>query len=224
MLIKSWNAVKHTVPDKVRQALNMGELNIQWQLDKPFLITSGKGEISRAVNKVIDIEEATIWLSTLTSQKQKNSMAITRLEKSIPTQQASIKQVAEPLAQVEDLLVAAEQLNRRLVNKRKRAQGIRSAVDGYRRAYVRLDALKPAYKAEKLLFQAEALATVIRTLEKKLTAIHNFIRVVAYLIELNEQVAQVRGDYMHLMNKLGKCPWCLSIVNAETMKRLTKEL
>ena len=44
------------IPDKIKDEINMGEVNIQKQMDAPFLLSESSGEVSRFFNRVLDLE------------------------------------------------------------------------------------------------------------------------------------------------------------------------
>lgn len=46
-----------TVPSTISDFLNLGEVNFQWQHDAPFWLTDPAGEVSRNLNRVINLQE-----------------------------------------------------------------------------------------------------------------------------------------------------------------------
>lgn len=61
------------IPGDIRNALNMGEMNIQSQFDAPFLIMSPPGEVARTINKITKLEQVDKWKAELTRRiNQKN--------------------------------------------------------------------------------------------------------------------------------------------------------
>lgn len=54
------------IPAPVRSYLNIGEINIQKQFERPFLILSSPGEIGRTINRITQLEEADQWKQDLT--------------------------------------------------------------------------------------------------------------------------------------------------------------
>lgn len=58
-----------SVPDDVENALNFGELNIQKQLELPFLLTKvSPGQIAKKINDITRLGDADIWQSNLTTE------------------------------------------------------------------------------------------------------------------------------------------------------------
>jgi len=63
----TYQAMKGNLPDKIKSLMNVDEINIQRQLDSPFLITGSAGEIARMINNITNLEKVDLWVSDLTS-------------------------------------------------------------------------------------------------------------------------------------------------------------
>jgi hypothetical protein len=50
-------ALVHSVPDVVTNILNMGSINLQAQMDAPFLLADSPGEVAKILNKIVNLEE-----------------------------------------------------------------------------------------------------------------------------------------------------------------------
>lgn len=59
-------AIDKDVPDVIAKASAMSDLNLQRQLDKPFLICSTAGEVARVFNKITRLEKPDLAVSLLT--------------------------------------------------------------------------------------------------------------------------------------------------------------
>lgn len=55
------------IPDEVVAGLNIGELNLQSQLDNHFLVCSPPGQIAKFINKIVDLQEIQEFLKQLTT-------------------------------------------------------------------------------------------------------------------------------------------------------------
>lgn len=64
----SFQGMGRDVPDVVREAFNLSEINIQKQLDQPYLITSAPGEAGKVINKITKLEEVDEWVSKITTK------------------------------------------------------------------------------------------------------------------------------------------------------------
>lgn len=88
-----FNSSAEDVPDFVKEALNISELNIQTQLDPPFLITSSAGEVAKTVNRITKLEQVDEWVSDLTRQINKVNGDIETSRNNIKNYTESIKQI-----------------------------------------------------------------------------------------------------------------------------------
>lgn len=68
---KTLEAVGRDVPKEVSDALNMNEVNIQKQMDAPFLLSDSPGEVARFFNKLIKLDKIDTYLSSIESKKRK---------------------------------------------------------------------------------------------------------------------------------------------------------
>lgn len=53
---KKLKAIKTDVPDEIKHILNIDNVNIQKQLDSPFLLSSSSGEVAKFFNKTIKLD------------------------------------------------------------------------------------------------------------------------------------------------------------------------
>jgi hypothetical protein len=51
-----FDAIKAEVPEEVRRALNMNEINLQMQLDRPFLLADSPGEVGAHFNRIAHLD------------------------------------------------------------------------------------------------------------------------------------------------------------------------
>lgn len=63
-----FKAFKLSVPDEVQSTLNMNEINIQGQLDAPFLLSNSPGEVALHFNKVARLDKIDTGLANVQHQ------------------------------------------------------------------------------------------------------------------------------------------------------------
>lgn len=64
-------AVGTSVPQEVVDALNFDNINIQYQLDAPFLLTETSGEVARMLNKIVKLDDIDSTTRAIISYKRK---------------------------------------------------------------------------------------------------------------------------------------------------------
>jgi hypothetical protein len=72
-------AIGQSVPEQVHDFFNLSEVNIQKQLDAPFLLSNTPGEIARFFNQIIKLDEIDASLSLADKMKRDNNAEIKRL-------------------------------------------------------------------------------------------------------------------------------------------------
>lgn len=67
----SFKAFGQGVPQDIQDILNMSKINIQYQLDTPFLLSETPGEIARYFNRIVDLEIIDVSLKNADSRLRK---------------------------------------------------------------------------------------------------------------------------------------------------------
>jgi exonuclease SbcC len=80
---KPLEAVGTSLPDEVASLLNISEINLEAQLDAPFLLSESAGEVARYLNRIVNLEEADHYQSEIDSKKRKCDADAKRTEESI---------------------------------------------------------------------------------------------------------------------------------------------
>lgn len=219
-----FEAVGTKVPDPVRRVLNIDTVNMQAQLDQPYLVAGNKGDISRAVNRVIQIEVADKWLSELNARDGQNKQHVKALEVVLDTQSAKAALLAD-VPKAEDFIVGAELEETRLGVARRRAQNIAHLLDDLAYADQRLEAYNQIVTPlEQLVNAAEAAQAGIDEHQQTVLKIEDLWRSEAYVQELAKAYEQTAAQYVALLEELGQCPTCLSPVDEGLITQLKKEL
>lgn len=93
------------VPDEVKQLLNLEEVNIQSQLDAPFLLSETSGDVAQHFNRIAGI-------SVIDRSLTKAKSAIVRTKQSIEHHEADLQEKQEQLKGFEDLDTIEKKLKR----------------------------------------------------------------------------------------------------------------
>lgn len=63
-----FEATRNSVPPQVAELLGLGEVNIQRQLDPPFLISKSSGDVSRYINSLVNLTRIDEWTTAANSR------------------------------------------------------------------------------------------------------------------------------------------------------------
>jgi len=78
-----FKAMGQSVPDEISDIFNINELNNQSQHDSPFLLSESAGEVTRKLNKIVNLEVMDKVLSECNSQRLKVNREVESLNEDI---------------------------------------------------------------------------------------------------------------------------------------------
>ena len=73
---ESYEALKGAVPVEIERAVNIGAVNIQRQMDPPFLLSSTPGEAARYLNSLVGLEEIDTYQKALKGKRSDNANSL----------------------------------------------------------------------------------------------------------------------------------------------------
>ena len=159
---KELEAVKTDVPEEIESALNMSDVNIQRQMDAPFLLSASSGEVARFFNRIIRLDLIDRVLSSAESRRRKTKQDIERLTES----ETGLAAEYDKMSWVEIaacLVDKSETLQRRVTATQDRRAGIAVVADRIRGHRADLRELEWLAEAEKLVGRMAPIQTRIQT-------------------------------------------------------------
>lgn len=172
----SYTAIGADVPEQIKEALGLGEVNLQLQMDKPFLISESAGEVARFFNRAIKLEEIDKALTVAEAKKRESNASIRTLETQLSEAKAKLEtyswvERAEALLADVEVCQAklAEETDReeRLVNALKQ---LSEAQEHIQRASLVLEYADSVKEARELLSEVSHIAREINAYSELLRA------------------------------------------------------
>jgi DNA repair protein SbcC/Rad50 len=112
---EKFKGIRANVPDRVVEALNLSEINIQEQLEKQFLICSSPGETAKAINRITHMEEIDTWTSKFTTRINSANGTINQLTQQQETLEGQLKTYTG-IDEIGMVLEKAEKLEAQVLN------------------------------------------------------------------------------------------------------------
>ena len=139
-----------SVPEEINRFLNINEVNFQYQLDQPFLLSKSPGETATYFNKIAKLDEIDLsisnikkWITSLTQD-----LKYKRLErKGFMEQLDSFSYLDEFEIEVEVL----EEMEKRLSQEKASERGLQNLHTTYLINEVKIEELQPNLEIEELL-------------------------------------------------------------------------
>jgi DNA repair protein SbcC/Rad50 len=181
---QDFSGTQKDVPDQIRDALNMGELNIQRQFDQPFLIISSAGEVARTINRITKLDQVDNWVTVLTKRINEQRRETDLLEK-------QAKEIEIELAKYkgfEDLEVIVESFNviaGELKAKRSQYQSLDQFLVKIEDIQRQLDKLSPALDIAADIEKIAAFDAEIKVLLKQCDLI-------GQVLDINDEIKELQ--------------------------------
>ena len=211
------------VPDLVTQALNLSELNIQYQLDNPFLITTSPGEIARTINRVTKAEKLDDWIrevnkriNTLTYERDARRTLLDDIKKALKP--------FEKLGALEKKLTALEKAREEIVDLRAERDNVEDLLANIEDLQNTIKHQERYLKAKTYLDKIEAIEEEkldLQTEKTKITAARDLEEQLGYAIrEREERVVK----YINALKEEEVCPTCFNTLDARDIRRIAREI
>ena len=153
---KALEAIGSDVPKEVTDALNFSDMNVQAQMDKPFLLADSPGEVGRFFNKIVKLDAIDTFQSAIDAKKRKtkteldaNKGNLERVEKEL----TSFAWVDDARTLVDKLKV----LERETYELSMRQFELKETLDSYIKFQQILEKLKIIPKSTKLSEKIDVL-------------------------------------------------------------------
>jgi len=205
-----FKAFSTDVPKEIQDALNLSDVNIQQQLDQPFLLTETPGAVAHHFNKVARLDKIDLglqnvqrWINELTSAIGKEATKdkpATGLIKQL-TEQETALQAYEYLDKMESEVEVLEDMEKALQAKESGKQRLEGLIEDYQENQKEIVSFEEIISDEKLVNQTLKLiedkdkldieASKIDRLIVKLNSVKFQIQEYEQVTLLEEKVKQV---------------------------------
>jgi DNA repair ATPase RecN len=186
-----------SVPEEVSRFLNISEINLQSQLDAPFLVSSTAGEVAAHFNKIVrldiidrGLQNIQSWIRELTStigaEAAKDKPA-TGLIKQIEDKKSALEKF-EHLAQFEIEVEVLEEMEQRLPNMQAALSRLQTVVESLEGKEEELTNLSSILSIESIVNQMLSYYSEIKELERN-------IDLITLLIDKIESKQELQVEY-----------------------------
>ena len=180
-----YSGVDKQVPDKVTALLNLSEINIQAQHDKPFMITDSPGEVARIINRITRLDEADGWVSDLTKRVNQSNRDIKRLESELESTNIELKKY-DNLDTVEVLVDKVEKLGNKIKELETEQHELASILDAIEDTTIEKQILNEKLKAKEYIDEADMVSSELSLLCVEGDLIEDFLNQDYELYQLEE--------------------------------------
>jgi DNA repair protein SbcC/Rad50 len=179
-----FSGIGTNVPDQIREALNLDELNVQRQLDSPFVLSSSAGEVARIINRVTHLESVDEWVSALTTRINKLNGTVSSLEEERKTLAERIDEYKD-LPSLEVMLEDCQRHKMRLTEILPRIKKLDDLVEQLIDCQNKKGMIELRLRADGYMMRINVLSDKVRKIEDAMSMIRS-------LISLQDQMDSTR--------------------------------
>ncbi len=173
-----FEAVGTSVPQEVTEAFNLQPINIQYQLDQPFLLSTGSGDVAQYINKIVRIDVIDRTISDINRKIKKTNTELSSTDTVLLDTETQLESYAG-LEELETKIEAAEATTTELAATSKRLQGVQDLVlqikDNKSCVHTKEDALRDLVPG---LLACEKTKTDLTNLTKRRMALTSVIEII----------------------------------------------
>lgn len=189
---------KNGVPPQIYDFFNIEKVNIQKQMDPPFLIADSPPEKAKFLNSIVDMSEIDSYLSLAESKKRSSNKDKQNLKVEITSLQTQLEKL-EPLDYIDKLIKKESRINDRLNKKKQALQALKTNIDTYTQLKEKVYYFKDMGQIQELLKQIKDLNLLIEEKRK-------YKKLISSINEYNENKEKIGvetiEDAQFLLNKI----------------------
>ena len=141
------------VPDDIFRVLGFDELNMQFQMDSPFLLSKTSGEVSRYLNSVMSLDIIDICNKNLISMQRKSNQKIQIIKKQRQELNDQLQEF-DNLDKIEELVSRAEEIQENINAYKKEREELSLLLESIEKYSKSLAELGDVKKDEALVNKA----------------------------------------------------------------------
>lgn len=217
----SYEAFKQDVPDEIRSALNMSEINIQSQHDSYFLLNDSPGEVARKLNELTGLDVIDRLFKFINGKILSTKRLLDDASSNIITTTNDIEGLSY-IDTLEGELEALEVLINDYNKKVKEQDDVHSLIISLEDIDEKIKDYEDWLTIEN---EYEALNQKVKDYVNKKTNYHLILSIVANIENIENQITskekianESKSKYEKLLKTHGLCPLCGSKISDKMLK------
>ena len=201
---KVFKAFGTTVPDEIQKALNLTEINVQQQLDSPFLLTESAGTVAQHFNKLAKIDKIDSTRKNIESNIRSIQSEIEHTKNDIKKLEVKLSEYPD-LIKIENELELLEELNLQLTTYSNSKQKLITVLKQVKSVKKQIKAASNIIQYEKQVNKILNLfekKNELKQLKRDLESLVNNLTVIDKNIKKQSNIVKLENIVTDLINKL----------------------
>lgn len=214
---------KSTVPDAVINALNINDINFQYQFDSPFAISESPGRLTKIINDITKISQANQWIKKLNEFIRNNTNIYNdKKEELKETRKQLIK--FKNLESIEKDIKKLNRIEKQISKLESESEEIEQLISDIEHSERKIKKLKSALKIETKYNRLKKISKQIEQEDDIIDEVESYIDSSNKISNLKTKLKKKIRTYIKQLKIEGKCPTCFSSINSESIKRIKDEI
>lgn len=195
---QEYKSFKSDLPLDIQQALNINYLNLQPQIEAPFLLSSSPSDIAKTLNQIVNLDKIDSSISFIRKRLINQQSERKRLEQNIAESEEKLKEF-ESIPKLQSLVLSYETIDKDIDNLKLSIVTLDSILDDLDYNTETLLAYKNVSEAEKYLAKCVTIQEQITSLQTDYKTLYDT------LTELRK--------YTSIYSSIGDTEYCYKMLN-----------
>lgn len=188
---KSLKAVGKDVPEEIKEALQITSINLQYQMDAPFLLSETPGEIARFLNQTVNLDVIHSSMKRVESIKRNASQRAEAAERNKEKFQKALEGVSESVKALEPLITEGEELETKIAGTKNFVSGLEKLTSSIEFNDEKISEAPNYDDAERILIELSTSAEVIRRFEKSREGLQTLVSQLERIERDSKQLSRI---------------------------------
>jgi exonuclease SbcC len=205
----AFKAFGTSIPEEISRLLNINEINLQQQLDAPFLLSDSPGEVAQHFNKVARLDKIDLGIQQVNSVIRELTSSIGHIENDISTHQGLLGEF-EHLEKFEVEVEVLEEMEKRLNSLRKKEFNLQELISDIE--VVNMDIKDKS----RILKKEEDILDLLKLYNEKEEAEEERLllsKVISSINNIKDKLKNAKEKHASLLEKFNRlfpsvCPLC----------------
>jgi exonuclease SbcC len=205
----AFKAFGTSIPEEISRLLNINEINLQQQLDAPFLLSDSPGEVAQHFNKVARLDKIDLGIQQVNSVIRELTSSIGHIENDISTHQGLLGEF-EHLEKFEVEVEVLEEMEKRLNSLRKKEFNLQELISDIEVVNMDIKDKSRILKKEKDILDLLKLYNEKEEAEEERLLLS---KVISSINNIKDKLKNAKEKHASLLEKFNRlfpsvCPLC----------------
>lgn len=214
-------------PQEIIEVLQLNQLNIQKQLEQPFIIHKNASQLTKTINSIIGIEKIDSFIQKINSRLKTNKVLLSREQQELENLKSKQK-AFNNLPNIRIKIREVKKISTKIEEKEIKLISLNELINSLKEKEDKLSKLEKKARIELDLRSLDFIQEKIDNYEIRLKEISLLINRIIGCQDLEnsykKEYRNILRLYISELKKVKSCPVCKSIIDNEKIQRIKKEL